>query len=51
MKIDDKFLLNESLMEGTEKRYVSIPEPEQVCVGIPTEPEEMRVLEFNQFSQ
>ena len=49
MKIDDKFLLNGSLMEGTEKRYVSIPEPEQVCVGIPTEPEEMRVLEFNQF--
>ena len=47
MKIDDKFLLNGNCMKDTEKRYVSIPE--QVCVGIPTEPEEMRVLEFNQF--
>lgn len=51
MKMNDKFLLKGSFINANEKRYVSIPEPEpeQVCVDIPTEPEEMRVLEFNQF--
>lgn len=38
MKMDE-FLLDGSFMKGTE----------QICVGIPTEPEEMRVMEFNEF--
>lgn len=39
MKMDEEFLLDGSFMEGTE----------QICASIPTEPEEMRILEFNQF--
>lgn len=39
MKMNEEFLLDGSFMEETEKRYV----------GIPTEPEEMKILEFNQF--
>ena len=38
MKMDE-FLLKGSFMNANEKRYI----------GIPTEPEEMGVLEFNQF--
>ena len=36
MKMDE-FLLDESFMKETER----------ICLGIPTEPEEMRVMEFN----
>ena len=38
MKMDE-FLLDESFMKETER----------ICFDIPTEPEEMGVLEFNQF--
>ena len=39
MKMNDEFLLDESFMKETER----------ICFDIPTEPEEMGVLEFNQF--
>ena len=39
MKINDEFLLDESFMKETER----------ICFDIPTKPEEMGVLEFNQF--
>ena len=40
MKMDEEFLLDgEFYDEGTEK----------MCAFIPTEPEEMKILEFNQF--
>ena len=39
MKMNDEFLLDESFMKETER----------ICLCIPTELEEMGVLEFNQF--
>ena len=39
MKMNDEFLLDGEFMKETER----------ICLGIPTEPEEMRVMEFNEF--
>ena len=44
MKMNDEFLLDESFMKETVMK-----ETERICFDIPTEPEEMGVLEFNQF--
>ena len=40
----DEFLLDESFMKETVMK-----ETERICFDIPTEPEEMRVMEFNEF--
>ena len=44
MKMNDEFLLDESFMKETVMK-----ETERICFDIPTEPEEMRVMEFNEF--